>query len=118
MALLFTTVFYCIYWGIGGWYMYVMAGLAAGLSFSSNMALAEVMSIQRAEGRQEEIDGLVSLADVGAIVGGSRAAKSSALTESQNTDEGDISAMPDTADDTQSAGASAAKAKRKHRGDD
>ncbi len=58
MALLFTTVFYCIYWEIGGWYMYVMAMLAAGLSFSSNMALAEILAIQKAQGRQDEIDGI------------------------------------------------------------
>ena len=57
MSLLFATVFYCIYWDIGGNYMYVMAFLAAGLAFSSNMALTEILAIQKAEGRQAEIDG-------------------------------------------------------------
>ena len=57
LSLLFATVFYCIYHGIGGWYMWVMAALAAGLSFSANMVLTEVMAMQAAQGKQAEIDG-------------------------------------------------------------
>ena len=65
MSLLFATVFYCIYWDIGGYYMYVMAFLAAGLAFSSNMALTEILAIQRAEGRQEQIDGTAKAVEDG-----------------------------------------------------
>jgi len=70
MSLLFATVFYCIYWEIGGWYMYIMAFLAAGLAFSSNMALTEILEIQKAQGRQNEIDGVVQPVEADSSAGG------------------------------------------------
>lgn len=64
LASLFSTVFYCLYHGIGGWLMWIMALLTCGLAFSANVVLTEVMAIQAQQGKQGIIDGTESEPEV------------------------------------------------------